>query len=229
MALAFTRSSIAQCLPRTLTRRLYGRLLLGEFGFFFLCYFCHWQEKYHSNVLMRFCLTRMRRRVWKTHTSGHWTGLQSGKRVHSSPWSNQASIKANKCSVCYFLSFILDTDTILYYTMCTLYYYTIPSSRDLLVNRNMSLYGDLSALYLGVKNNNDDTPEFLTLCPCLNLWCFFSIFGHNILGWFQRVLVLLLLTGIVLKWPKMLWNTINLDKEIRTKKFWCIFITIFYP
>ena len=72
--------------------------------------------------------------------------------------------------------------TILYYTMCTLYYYTIPSSRDLLVNRNMSLYGDLSALYLGVKNNNDDTPEFLTLCPCLNLWCFFSIFGHNILG-----------------------------------------------
>ena len=34
MALALTRSSIAQCLPSTLTRRLYVRLLLGEFRFF---------------------------------------------------------------------------------------------------------------------------------------------------------------------------------------------------
>ena len=36
------------------------------------------------------------------------------------------------------------------------------------------LYGDLSDHYLGVKN----TSEFLTLCPCLNLWCFLSIFGR---------------------------------------------------
>ena len=34
MALALTRSSIAQCLPSTLTRRLYVRLLLREFRFF---------------------------------------------------------------------------------------------------------------------------------------------------------------------------------------------------
>ena len=42
----------------------------------------------------------------------------------------------------------------------------------------MSLYGDLSNRYLGVKNSNKDTSEFLTLSPCLNLWCFLSTFGR---------------------------------------------------
>ena len=37
------------------------------------------------------------------------------------------------------------------------------------------LYGDLSDHYLGVKN----TSESLTLCPCLNLRCFLSIFGRS--------------------------------------------------
>ena len=40
------------------------------------------------------------------------------------------------------------------------------------------MYGDLSDLYLGVKNIHEDTPEFLTLCPCVNLCSFLSIFGH---------------------------------------------------
>ena len=34
-----------------------------------------------------------------------------------------------------------------------------------------SLYGDLSDRYLGVKNSNKRTSEFLTLSFCLNLWC----------------------------------------------------------
>ena len=47
-------------------------------------------------------------------------------------------------------------------------------------------YGDLSDHYLGVKNSNKDTSEFLT-CVCLNLWCFVSIFGC-----FRAIPVLLL-------------------------------------
>ena len=39
------------------------------------------------------------------------------------------------------------------------------------------LYGDLSDRYCGVKNNNINTSEILTFSPCLNLWCFLSIFG----------------------------------------------------
>ena len=31
---------------------------------------------------------------------------------------------------------------------------------------------------MGVKNSNKNTPEFLTLSPCVNLWCFLSIFGR---------------------------------------------------
>ena len=37
--------------------------------------------------------------------------------------------------------------------------------------------GDLSDGYLGVKNSNKDTSEFLTLYPSLNIGCFLSIFG----------------------------------------------------
>ena len=51
------------------------------------------------------------------------------------------------------------------------------------------LYGDFSDRYLGVKNSNKNSSEFLTLSPSLNLWCFLSIFGRFI-GRFQRVLVL---------------------------------------
>ena len=40
------------------------------------------------------------------------------------------------------------------------------------------LYGDLSDRYLEFKNSNKDTSEFITLCPCLNLLCFLSIFGR---------------------------------------------------
>ena len=52
---------------------------------------------------------------------------------------------------------------------------------SLLRNRNIinnGLYEDLSDPYSGVKTSNKDTSEFLTLCPCLNLWCFLSIFGR---------------------------------------------------
>ena len=40
------------------------------------------------------------------------------------------------------------------------------------------MYGYLSGRALGVKNSNKNTSEFLTLCPCLNLWCFRNIFGR---------------------------------------------------
>ena len=32
--------------------------------------------------------------------------------------------------------------------------------------------------YLRVKNSNENTSEFLTLSPCLKIWCFLSIFGR---------------------------------------------------
>ena len=54
------------------------------------------------------------------------------------------------------------------------------------------LYRDLSDRYLGVKNSNKNTLEFLTLCPRLNLWCLFAFLA--VLGRFQRVLVLLFIT-----------------------------------
>ena len=41
------------------------------------------------------------------------------------------------------------------------------------------LYGNLSDRYSGVKNNNINTSEVLTFSPCLNLWCFLSIFGSS--------------------------------------------------
>ena len=43
---------------------------------------------------------------------------------------------------------------------------------------NKGMYGYLSGRALGIKNSNKNTSEFLTLCPCLNLWCFRSIFGR---------------------------------------------------
>jgi len=43
---------------------------------------------------------------------------------------------------------------------------------------NKGMYGYLRGRALGVKNSNKNTSEFLTLCPCLNLWCFLSIFGR---------------------------------------------------
>ena len=39
-----------------------------------------------------------------------------------------------------------------------------------------ALYDDFSDYYLGVKNSNKGTSEFLTFI-CLNLWCVLSIFG----------------------------------------------------
>ena len=32
--------------------------------------------------------------------------------------------------------------------------------------------------YLRVKNSNKNRSEFLTLSPCLEIWCFLSIFGR---------------------------------------------------
>ena len=47
-----------------------------------------------------------------------------------------------------------------------------PSSS--LGNRNI-----IRVRYLGVKNSKlKDTSKFLSLCPCLHLWCFRSIFGR---------------------------------------------------
>ena len=54
--------------------------------------------------------------------------------------------------------------------------------------------GDLSDRYLGAKNSDKGTSEFLTLYPSLNIGVFFSIFCF--LGRFQRVLVVPLF-GIV--------------------------------
>ena len=58
-----------------------------------------------------------------------------------------------------------------------------PSSRVTIVvalqKYYKGLYGDLSDRYSGVRNNTINTSEILIFSPCLNLWCFLSIFGSS--------------------------------------------------
>jgi len=92
-----------------------------------------------------------------------------------------------------------------------------------------SLYGDFSDhtnpgdCYLGAKNRNKNTLEFVTLSPCLNLWY------HDVLSLFwtfqgdssERATAEIKLARIPLKRPKM----------VRTprqgKKFWCLVLSLF--
>ena len=72
--------------------------------------------------------------------------------------------------------------------------HSTPSSRVTIVvalrKYYKGFYGDLSNRYSGVKNNDMNTSELLTLSLCLNLWCFLSIFVSLISRRFQGVLVL---------------------------------------